>query len=596
MMNHNRMQQKYFFRQLLHHLLIITLPILLLGILIIHYFQLKLQNELTVYAERSKNDVLNSVTEVLNTFSEQTALFSTSPSMALSISRLMNEQSLDYKNNVMKSIIPTIIGTTANMSDYVDSTYIYYDNPYGNFFHSSTGYTNISSSGCTDSEWLSIYEDTDTSMKKWVVPRSIKNYSFEQSTDVLSIFRRFDYLEGVMVLNLNVENLCKMLDVNQIYQNSCTLVARQDGSILFGSSNFKDLMSGKDNISDIITQPVSVDSIYHTIQIENTSYIYYSSSIPDYDVTMISLLPTSEVFNTVHSMVLSFAAIIIFSILLSISLSFSGTVTNFRQLRQLLDLFAQAESGEELPPLPRSNARNEYDLIFNNIISTFVSNNILKLHLAKAEMNQKDARLAALQLQLNPHFIFNTLQTIDLEVLKLQPVDNLSSSLIHHLSDILKYSLENTTRQVQIRDEIHVCKLYAEIQKRRYTTPFILYWEYEDEVLSCPIIHLVFQPLLENSLHHAIKELSRQGVIKIKIQKRNQRIHFYFIDNGLGIPKTKLQEIRRQLRQHDMTHTSHIGLYNTNLRLILTYGEESEIDIKSKEGQGTIVHFSIPLL
>lgn len=137
MMKHSRMQKKYFLRQLIRHLLIITLPILLLGIVLTNYFRAQLQKEFAVYAERSKNNCLKSVDEILNTFSGQTAIFSTSPSLSLSISRLLNEQSLDYKNNVMKSIIPTIIGTAVNVSSYVDSIYIYYDNPYGNFFNSS---------------------------------------------------------------------------------------------------------------------------------------------------------------------------------------------------------------------------------------------------------------------------------------------------------------------------------------------------------------------------------------------------------------------------------------------------------------------------
>ena len=171
---------------------------------------------------------------------------------------------------------------------------------------------------------------------------------------------------------------------------------------------------------------------------------------------MISLLPTAEVFKTVHNMVLAFTLIILFSILLSISLSLSGTVNNFRQLRLLLELFSHAETGTELPVLLRSNARNEYDLIFNNIVSTFVSNHRLQLNLAQTQVRQKDAQLAVLQLQLNPHFIFNTLQTLDLEILKTLPANSHADLLIHNLSDILKYSLENTSRQVRIRRNRHL--------------------------------------------------------------------------------------------------------------------------------------------
>ena len=217
---------------------------------------------------------------------------------------------------------------------------------------------------------------------------------------------------------------------------------------------------------------------------------------------MISLLPSSEVFRPVHTLVIAFALLTLFSIFLSFSLSWSVTSSNFRQLHNLLELFHQAEHQELPAETFRPDAQNEYDIIFNNIVQTFISTNLLKLNLTQAKVQQKDAQLAALQLQLNPHFIFNTLQTIDLEILKFQSSDNHTSLLIHNLSDILKYSLENTSKTVHIRDEIRICKAYAEIQKLRYRNPFILYWDYDERLLERPIIHLILQPLLENSLQH----------------------------------------------------------------------------------------------
>lgn len=595
MMKHDHMRRKYFLRQLIHHLVIITLPLLILGVVLTNYFQMQLQKELAVYAERSKNFILSNVTEELNTFSEQTALFSATPTMALSISRLLNEQSLDYKNNVFKSIIPTIIGTTANMSEFVDSIYIYYDNPDGNFFSSSMGYTGVTAPSCMDSAWLDIYQNMPADSKKWVLSRNVREYSFESERETVSVFRRFDYLEGVMVLNLNTEKLSKMLDGNQIYQDSCILVTDPDGNVIFGSSNYKDFYGSGKTAAQIIPHSASGGTGYDTTLIQDTGYVYYSSEIPDYDLVMISLLPTAEVFKTVYNMALAFTIIIFFSILLSISLSLSGTVSNFRQLRLLLKLFSQAEAGKEPPIPPRSNTRNEYDLIFNNIVQTFVSNNRLQLNLAQSKLRQKDAQLAVLQLQLNPHFIFNTLQTLDLEVLKTQPQNCHASLLIHNLSDILKYSLENTSRQVRLRDEIAICKSYAEIQKIRYVNPFVLYWEYDQTVLNLPIIHLILQPLLENSLHHAIKELPRNGLIKVKIFRREERLHIYVIDNGLGISRQRLKEIRQSLTEQDSGHASHIGLYNTNLRLVLTYGPTAALQLQSKEGFGTAVHFSFQI-
>ena len=436
MKRHRHMQQKYFLRKLLHNLILITLPLFLLGFVLTLYSRGRLQQELSDYAERSKNALLDTVTNALDTFSEETALFSASPNFALSISRLLNEQSLDYRNSVYKDIIPTILGTTSNISTYVDSVYLYYDNPYGNYFSSIKQYTSVSAPNSTDSEWLSLYQKAPSGTKQWACLRMVRNYSFEEPVPVVSIFRRLD-AGGVIILNLNADKLSALLEAGQIYAGSCTLIADQNGALIFGSSQAGSFTENGKLSPELAVLTEEKTSPYKTADIDETTYIYYTSEIPDYDLVMISLLPDAEVFRSVHTMVLAFALIILFSIILSFSLSLAGTISNFRQLKTLLELFSSAEQNQALPSRFRPQARNEYDLIFNNIIRTFVSNNLLKLNLAESKVHEKDAQLAALQLQLNPHFIFNTLQTLDLEVLKSQARDNHASLLIHNLSDIL---------------------------------------------------------------------------------------------------------------------------------------------------------------
>lgn len=591
MIRHHRAQKKYFLRQVLQHLIIITLPILLLGCLLTAYYHRQLKKELEVYAERSKTYVLYNLTSVFDTFLEETALFSSTPSLAFSISKLLNQESLDYRSGVYKSLISTLISATANISDYVDSVYIYYDNPYGKYFSSSKQYTGIDAPDSTDKEWLNIYESMPGEMKQWIMARSIRHHAFEDAKKTISLFRRFDYLNGVMVLNFDEKKLSSMLASSHLYQDSYTVIADQGGQIIFGSPGYENVMEYKE--AGEIFSPVYTDNKpYDAVELKNTKYIYYTSSVPDFDLVMITMIPMLEVFRPIHTLVTAFAVLILFGIFLSFSMSWSLTSNNFRQLQNLLELFHRAEQQKEMPFSMRPNTQNEYDIIFNNIVQTFLSNHLLQLNLAQAEIRRKEAQLAALQLQLNPHFIFNTLQTIDLEILKTTSAGNQPSRLIHSLSDILKYSLENTSRTVMIKEEIEICKTYAEIQKKRSRTPFILYWDYEEEVLCKPIIHLVFQPLLENSLHHGIKEINGRGLVKIKIAERQGRIHVTIIDNGIGIDKMRLEEIRRNLNVHELGQNSHIGIFNTNLRLILTYGLDAGIDIHSKVGWGTIVHFS----
>lgn len=590
MKRQRKMQRKYFLRKLRIYLLCITLPIFLIEASLVLYFRHQMQTELSVYAKQSRNYVLYNVTSILNIFSEQTQLFSSIPSLSFAISKLQNEETLDYKSSIYKSLIFSSLSTSSNLSEFVDTIYVYFNNPYGNYFSSTKEYANINFSDSMDKEWMEIYQDAPSDLMQWVTFRQVRYFSFEQEKPTVSVFRRLYPNKGVMVINLNTDRLAEMLSYSQIYDGAYTLIADNDGKVLFGSDHSELL----DTVSLNIAELDNSDSLtsFDTVTVQKVDYIYFTSTISEYGLKMITLIPSISVLKTLNSMLFAFSIMFFLSILLSICLSGLITRSNFKQLQNLLALFHRADSGEILETQVRNTSKNEYDIIFNNIIQTFVSNSVLKLNLAHAEMKRKDAQLVALQLQINPHFIFNTLQTIDMEVLRSQPESKHASQLIHNLSDILKYSLENTLKTVRIKDEIAICKIYAEIQKFHYTNPFILYWDYDDEILDEQMIHLILQPLLENSLHHGIKELPGKGLVKIKIFRKNGLVHIHIIDNGIGMDKKRLEEVRQGLKEQNPNRTSHIGIYNTNLRLILTYGDDSALRINSKKGLGTSVSFS----
>lgn len=106
---------------------------------------------------------------------------------------------------------------------------------------------------------------------------------------------------------------------------------------------------------------------------------------------------------------------------------------------------------------------------------------------------------------------------------------------------------------------------------------------------------LLFQPFIENCIYHGIKEKEGSGFIKIKIKLVDSFIKVTIIDNGLGIDKETLQNIRTRLN-NDGEHCEHIGLYNTHKRLKLTYGDSSGIEIRGKLGSGTVVYIIFPAL
>jgi two-component system sensor histidine kinase YesM len=225
----------------------------------------------------------------------------------------------------------------------------------------------------------------------------------------------------------------------------------------------------------------------------------------------------------------------------------------------------------------------------------FINNENLKNELAEKQHLKTKTELTALQLQINPHFLFNSLQLLDNQAYSLTNQYTELNSTIQKLSSILKYALGSPQEAVTLREDLEHIHSYADINYKRYPDMFILYFDYEEEVLNNFVFRLLLQPLIENSLYHGIRPLnhSRNGLIKLKIYSRDGYLHFYLIDNGVGIEKDRLMKLRLMLDQIDLS-TNHIGLSNTNSRLVLYFGEESKIRIMSRLGVGTIIHFKIP--
>lgn len=202
--------------------------------------------------------------------------------------------------------------------------------------------------------------------------------------------------------------------------------------------------------------------------------------------------------------------------------------------------------------------------------------------------------LIALQSQINPHFLYNTLHTIYWEVLKLSGKPNIANKMLSNLTDILEYSLSNPNEVISLEEEIKNTRSYIEIQMIRYKDKFEFFWEYDEEVIQYKVIKLMLQPLIENSIYHGIKQKQSKGSIKVKLRLAGSYLKVTVTDTGIGMSRAVLNEVREKLRT-EVEYSEHIGLFNTNKRLILRYGPKYGIRVLSKHGLGTVVKFKIPV-
>ncbi|MCQ2528858.1 MAG: sensor histidine kinase [Saccharofermentans sp.] len=214
--------------------------------------------------------------------------------------------------------------------------------------------------------------------------------------------------------------------------------------------------------------------------------------------------------------------------------------------------------------------------------------NLMRESTEKQE-NLRKAELALLQAQINPHFLYNTLDTIIwlIEAEKAEAAEKMVSDL----SDFFRHTLSNGKDIISLEDERKQVTSYLQIQQVRYRDILTYTIDIEEEVLGKMLPKLTLQPLVENALYHGLKEKRGGGTIKIKGARFNDEIIIKIIDDGAGIPHDRLVELRRAI---DGGERVGFGLVTVHERLRLFFGDKAGLDVESKEGEGTTITVHIP--
>ena len=324
----------------------------------------------------------------------------------------------------------------------------------------------------------------------------------------------------------------------------------------------------------------------------NDQYYLINVKPDDYKQTyLVSMISLNAFMEKLMDFIKLATAILLINLLIVMLLAWITTRSAFKHITYLVDVFSAAERGEVIGE-PQQIVKDEYNLILNNILFLFIKNNQMHANLMEKQHQNEITELMALQLQINPHFIFNTLQTMDLEVLKELGGQSTLHTLIQELSSIMKYALTNPTEFVSLKEELNYLKAYVEIQEIRFNNNIVTYYEIDDSLLDISVFRLMLQPIIENCVTHGIRSTNARCCIKIKVHRREDNLCIDVIDNGCGMTRQNLKELKLKIND---ANSKNIGLTNLNRRLILNYGEESRLRILSKKDMGTTVSFRIPI-
>lgn len=358
---------------------------------------------------------------------------------------------------------------------------------------------------------------------------------------------------------------------------------------------------------DILKSLQTSNSGQMNIEINHRKYVVNNENIPQTSGKIISIVPEDKLFSElIWIRKLTFAILALAIILLSIP--FTVIINNIlRPLKKFMYFISGLKSGNLKGLKQRINLKgySEVEIMsgeFNNMLDEIdgLTHRLINTstRLYEAELEKKQAELMYLKSQINPHFLYNTLESMigtAYEEGAKKTIDMIKSLVV-----IFRYSVKGSDI-VQLQDELEIIKSYIYIQQIRFVDMFDVIYQFEPDTLKCSIPKIILQPIVENSIYHGLETKLDHGHLWIGSKFDEQgNLCIWINDDGTGMDINTLENIKRQISGFDALNqnewsNNRIGVVNVNNRIKLTYGMEYGIDINSEPGKGTSVSLKIPV-
>lgn len=404
--------------------------------------------------------------------------------------------------------------------------------------------------------------------------------------DLNSIFNEINKISN------NTEIKYYLMDKNGV------LYAPKDPLGINNNREIKELLLDKNNSS-----PQKI------IEINGYKNIVNISNIPEIEGKIVSFVQEKQLFSEIDQT--RFRILRIFSIsIVIICLLFFFTINNItKPIKKLIFFMNNIKSGSikdlrKKVQLEGSSEINILEYEFNSMMKEIdnLTHRLFETNskLYEMELEKEKAELAYLRSQINPHFLYNTLEVmkgISLE----EGVDKLYE-MSKALALIFRYSA-NGSGIVKLSDEINIIRAYIQIHIIRFGNRLEANFDFEERTLEANILKMILQPLVENAIYHGIEPKRDKGVLWVGSRFIDGNLQIWVEDNGVGIDGAKLDSIRLKLaesphilpiQKQDEKKVESIGIYNVNNRLKLTYGMQYGLNFDSTKGEGTRVTITIP--
>jgi two-component system sensor histidine kinase YesM len=414
----------------------------------------------------------------------------------------------------------------------------------------------------------------------------------EENVDVVSAARLihdpsyYNRIIGVFRIDLLEDNLRNIVKKANTTQKGVAYLQNSEEAIVT-SSDYNILKTMQADYQYCLNLS-KAESYWNETAVNGDRMLIGSRNIHGTDWLMVSVIPYQEILAS--SVIIRNQMLLLVLILITLAYVFAYYISgsNTKRIRRLIRKMRKAEKGdlELISVRPGKDEIGELMESFNFMIQRI---KILIEEQYKSGQEIKSAELKALQAQINPHFLYNTLDLINWTAIKYNVPE--ISSTVKSLSRFYKLSLSKGRDTVPISDELEHVKLYTDIQNRRFENKIILDIQVEDRILGYNVPKIILQPIVENSILHGILEKDdKAGRITITGALQQDTIILKVSDDGVGMDEEAINDILNAKTDEIYGY----GVWNINNRLRLYYGEEAGLLIRSEIGKGTEAEIRIP--
>ncbi|MFD2114582.1 sensor histidine kinase [Paenibacillus yanchengensis] len=309
---------------------------------------------------------------------------------------------------------------------------------------------------------------------------------------------------------------------------------------------------------------------------------------------LVSTIPDSYLNNETKSIQYTIFLLSLLLIVISVFLALLISKTIYKPIIKLVEQAGRITRGNLQVPIV-DEGKDEISYLTDRFNNMVVRIQQLLEETEREQQQKREIEIQMLQAQINPHFLFNALNSLKWTA-QLSQADSVSTGL-GALAALLRNTIVDKQEHVSLTEEIRNIDHYVIIQKMRYGATFDVNVELDPQVEQCLVPKFILQPLVENAIIHGQEGIQHHLIITITCSLQHNMLQITISDNGAGIPEQRLEQLLQGERSEKSSgRLANIGLMNVQDRIVLSFGKQYGLRIVSKVNEGTIVYVALPLV